>query len=64
MKRGAKVRAELTFLIYHRRGSDPVLGEHLDDRPDGLVRRDGHDVITFVFQDRRNLGSHVSISWR
>src|SRR5208282_211035 len=54
---------ELTFLVYHRCGSDPVLGEHLNDRRDGLLRRDGHDIITFVLQDRRNLCSHVSISW-
>src|SRR5579862_2920200 len=53
---------DLTSLVDHRDGADPMLGENLDDRLDGLLRRDGDDIVTFVVQDRRNLCTHVSIS--
>src|SRR6266436_3563364 len=54
---------DLTFLVDHRGGSDPILGKHLGDRRDSLMRRDGDDLMTFVLQDCRNLCFHVSISW-
>src|SRR6266446_6345021 len=54
---------DLTFLVDHRGGPDPILGKHLGDRRDGLVRRDGDDMMTFVLQDCRNPRFHVSISW-
>jgi hypothetical protein len=54
---------QLTVLVPYGCGSDPILDEHLDDRRDSLLRRDGHDTITFELQDCRNLRFHVSISW-
>ncbi len=54
---------ESTILVDHRRSADPILGEYLDDRRDGFLRRDGDDTITFLLQDFRNSCFHVSTSW-
>ena len=42
---------ELPTIVDNRNSSDPVLGEDLDDPGDGLQRRDGNYIVTFVLQD-------------